>query len=84
MKRDFTEHRVIQIDDTNIGAYIRTLRMEKGFKQTYVVEQLQLRGVDISIYTYNRIEKGKQNPTVSYLLGMCEILDCDMNDIFGI
>ena len=84
MKRDFTEHRVIQIGDINVGEYIRTLRTEKGLKQTYVVEQLQLRGVDISIYTYNRIEKGRQNPTVSYLLGICEILDCDMNDIFGI
>lgn len=84
MKRDFTEHRVIQIGDKNVGELIRVLRTEKGFKQTQVVEQLQLRGVDISIYTYNRIEKGKQNPTVAYLLGMCEILDCDMNDIFGI
>ena len=84
MKRNFTEHRVIHIADKNIGEFIRILRMQKGLKQTHVVEQLQLRGVDISIYTYNRIEKGKQNPTVAYLLGMCEILDCDMNDIFGI
>lgn len=84
MKRDFTEHRVIQIRDKNIGENIRVLRMVKEMKQTQVVEQLQLRGVDISVYTYNRIEKGKQNPTVSYLLALCEILGCDMNDIFGI
>lgn len=84
MKRDFTEHRIIQIGDKNVGERIRILRAEKGFKQTYVVEQLQLLGVDISIYTYNRIEKGKQNPTVTYLQGMCQILNCDMNDIFEI
>lgn len=84
MKRDFTEHRVIQIGDKNIGEAIRELRSAKELKQTQVVEQLQLRGVDISIFTYNRIEKGKQNPTVAYLLGICEVLDCDMNDIFGI
>lgn len=84
MKRDFTMHRVIQIEDKNIGENIRKLRKEKELKQTQVVEQLQLRGVDISTFTYNRIEKGKQNPTVSFLLGVCDILDCDMNIIFGI
>lgn len=84
MKRDFTEYRVIQIGDKNIGEIIRVLREEKNLKQTDVVKQLQLRGVDISVFSYNRIEKGKQNPTVSYLLAMCEILECDMNDIFGI
>ena len=84
MKRDFTEHRVIQIKDKNIGDNIRALREVKGLKQTQVVERLHLRGVDISVYTYNRIEKGRQNPTVSYLLAMCVILECDMNTIFGI
>lgn len=83
MKRDFTEHRVIQIGDENIGEVIRTLRNAKGLKQTQVVEQLQLRGVDISPYTYNRIEKGTQNPTISFLFGMCDILGCDMNQLFG-
>ena len=84
MKRDFTEHRVIQIKDKNIGKYIKVIREEQGIKQTDIVKQLQLRGVDISIYSYNRIEKGTQNPTVSCLLGLCEILRCDMNRIFDI
>ena len=84
MKRDFSEHRVIQIKDKNIGKYIKVIREEQGIKQTDIVKQLQLRGVDISIYSYNRIEKGTQNPTVSCLLGLCEILRCDMNRIFDI
>lgn len=84
MKRDFTEYRVIQIGDKNIGGYIRELRKTQGMKQTDVVKQLQLRGVDISIYSYNRIEKGTQNPTVSCLLGLCDILKCNMNQIFDI
>lgn len=83
MKRNFTEHRVIQIQDKNIGDYIRKLREEAGMKQTDLVKQLQLRGVDISTFSYNRIEKGNQNPTVSFLYGICEILKCDMNRIFG-
>ena len=84
MKRDFTEHRVIQIKDKNLGIYIKAIREEQGMKQTDIVKQLQLQGVDISIYSYNRIEKGTQNPTVSCLLGLCDILKCDMNRIFDI
>lgn len=83
MKRKFTEYRVIQIDDVNIGENIKSLREEQGLKQTEVVRQLQLLGVDISVYSYNRIEKGTQNSTVSFLLGICEILGCNMDKIFG-
>lgn len=82
MKRTDTEFRVIQIKDKNIGISIRKLREIQKIKQTDIVKQLQLRGVDISIYSYNRIEKGTQNPTVSCLLGLCDILKCDMNQIF--
>ena len=84
MKRDNTEHRVIQVKDENIGVYIRKIREAQKIKQTDIVKQLQVRGVDISSYSYNRIEKGTQNPTVSCLLGLCDILKCDMNQIFGI
>ena len=84
MKRKNTEFRVIQIKDKNIGSSIRKIREAQKIKQTDIVKQLQLRGVDISIYSYNRIEKGTQNPTVSCLLGLCDVLKCDMNEIFGI
>uniref|UniRef100_UPI004056C6DC helix-turn-helix domain-containing protein n=1 Tax=Acetatifactor sp. TaxID=1872090 RepID=UPI004056C6DC len=84
MRRKLKEYRVIQIDDINIGNNIKAIREEQGLKQTDVVKQLQLRGVDISVYSYNRIEKGTQNSTVSFLLGICEILGCNMNHIFGI
>lgn len=82
MKRTDTEFRVIQIKDKNIGSSIRKIREMQKIRQTDIVKQLQLRGVDISIYSYNRIEKGTQNPTVSCLLGLCDILKCDMNQIF--
>ena len=36
-----------------------------------------------SIYSYNRIEKGTQNPTVSFLYACCHILNCDMNTLFN-
>lgn len=83
MKRLSREFRVIQVKDQNIGKFIREIREKQKIQQTDIVKQLQLRGVDISIYSYNRIEKGTQNPTVSCLLGLCDILNCDMNKIFG-
>ena len=51
-------------------------------KQTDMVARLQIQGIDISIYSYNRIEKGTQNPTVSLLFACCHILECDINTIF--
>lgn len=78
------ESRVIQVNDVNIGENIRKYRKMEGFKQVDMVAQLQLAGYDISVYSYNRIEKGTQNPTVSLLLLLCSILSCDMNDLFGL
>ncbi len=78
------EHRIIQVDDKSIGDNIKKYRNQSGYKQTDLVEQLQLAGYDISVYSYNRIEKGTQNPTVSLLLHLCNLLSCDMNQLFGL
>jgi len=56
--------------------------LKAGLKQTELVGLLQVHGVDISVYSYNRIEKGTQNPTVSQLLMLAELLRCDMNALF--
>lgn len=73
---------VIQVHDVCIGENIAFLRKQRKIKQVDMLNQLQLKGIDISIYSYNRIEKGTQNPTVSTLLALCDILDCDMNTLF--
>lgn len=83
MKDDKSIDRVIQVKDINIGHNIKMLREKAGLKQTDIVKKLQLNGIDISVFSYNRIEKGTQNPTVSFLLSICNILCCDMNDLFG-
>lgn len=75
--------RVIQVSDINIGDNIRQYRENAGLKQTDLVKRLQIAGIDISVYSYNRIEKGTQNPTVSLLLTLCTILNCDVNSLFG-
>ncbi len=82
MKNGDSIDRIIQINSTNIGKNIAKLRKTLNIKQTDMVAKLQTNGVDISIYSYNRIEKGTQNPTVFFLYACCRILNCDMNTIF--
>lgn len=75
--------RIIQVNDILIGENIRKIRIGLNYKQTDLVKKLQVNGIDISVFSYNRIEKGTQNPTVSLLYALCYIFNCDMNDIFG-
>lgn len=84
MKSKESVNRVIQVNDINIGSNIAKLRKAMNIKQTEMVAKLQIKDVDISIYSYNRIEKGTQNPTVSFLYACCCILNCDMNTLFDI
>ena len=83
MKNEKSIDRIIQVNNIEIGTNIAKLRKAMNIKQTDMVAKLQTNGVDISIYSYNRIEKGTQNPTVLFLYACCRILDCDMNTIFN-
>lgn len=82
MKSHESIDRIIQVNDINIGQNIAWMRKSMNIKQKDMVARLQINGIDISIYSYNRIEKGTQNPTVSFLFACCHILECDMNTIF--
>ena len=84
MKNEDSINKVIQVNNINIGKNIATLRKSRNIKQIDMVAKLQVSGEDISVYSYNRIEKGTQNPTVSFLFACCEILGCDMNTLFNI
>ena len=84
MKDGRRADRVIQARDASIGEHIRKYRLRAGYKQTELVRKLQIAGVDISVFSYNRVERGTQNPTVSLLLTLCSLLHCDMNDLFGV
>lgn len=82
MKSEESIDRIIQVNDIDIGKNIAKIRKAMNIKQTDMVARLQTNGLDISIYSYNRIEKGTQNPTVLFLYTCCHILNCDMNTIF--
>ncbi len=83
MKNEQSVDRIIQVNNIDIGRNIAEIRKAMNIKQTDMVAKLQTNGVNISIYSYNRIEKGTQNPTVSFLYACCCIFNCDMNRIFG-
>lgn len=68
MKNSKSIDRVIQIDDINIGKNITVLRKSMNIKQTEMVARLQIAGVDISIYSYNRVEKGKQKSNCFFFI----------------
>ena len=82
MRNKESVDRIIQVNDITIGKNIANLRKSMKIKQKDMVAKLQINGIDISIYSYNRIEKGTQNPTVSFLYACCHILNCDMNLLF--
>ena len=82
MKNEESIDRIIQVNNVDIGKNIAKLRKAMNIKKIDMVARLQTNGMDISIYSYNRIEKGTQNPTVSFLYACCRILGCDMNMIF--
>lgn len=77
------ESRVIQVNDICIGENIKSLREQKGLKQTDVIARLQLLGIEISVYSYSKIETGRQNPTVSLLKALTKIFQCEYNDFFN-
>lgn len=84
MKNNQSEDRIIQVGDINIGKNISNLRKKANLKQVDLVARLQTAGIDISVYSYNRIEKGTQNPTVSLLAALCKQFNCDYNALFQI
>ena len=60
MKNKNSIDRIIQVNDTNIGNNTAALRKSLNIKQTDMIARLQTDGIDISIYSYNRIEKGSR------------------------
>lgn len=74
--------KIIQVGDIDIGRNIKKLREERNLTQTEVLIRLQLMGIEISVYSFSKIENNRQNPTVSLLSALTQILKCDYNAFF--
>ena len=55
MKNEQSVDRIIQVNNIDIGRNIAEIRKAMNIKQTDMVAKLQTNGVNISIYSYNRI-----------------------------
>lgn len=77
------ESRIIQVNDINIGQNIKALREKRNLTQSDVLAKLQVMGVQVSVYSFSKIENGRQNPTVSLLSALTQILECDYNAFFN-
>lgn len=66
------------LDDRELGARIRTLRMDQGLSLRKVAELL-----GISPSALSQIERGKMRPSVTRLYQIMSILDLPMSAVFG-
>lgn len=67
--------RIIQVNNINIGNNLAKRRKALQIKQIDMVAKLQISGIDISIYSYNKIEKAHKiqlcrfcMPAVTFLI----------------
>ncbi|RKI41919.1 XRE family transcriptional regulator [bacterium D16-51] len=74
--------RVNQHKNPIIGGNIKRLRKEQKMKSIDVIAKLQLRGMNINIGTFSKIENGYNNPSVDLLIALTDIFNCDFNAFF--
>lgn len=74
--------RIVPIGNKNIaGQNIERIRLERGMKQRYVIEKLKIRGIDLSVSTYSKIE-GQLRLLCDYeLAAIAEILDVPVSSL---
>lgn len=74
--------RINQHKNPIVGKNIRRLRKEQNMKSIDVIAKLQLRGLNVNVGTFSKVENGYNNPSVDLLIALTEILGCDFNDFF--
>lgn len=68
-----------------IGNNIRACRENLGFSKVQAANQLsELVGKKIDSSAFSNWEKGVYSPDLSILPSICEVLDCEMNDIVDV
>lgn len=72
------------IDPENIiGSNIRRLRLEKKLGQTELINQLQLKNIDITRETLVKIEGGRQHIKLSQLRGIRNVLEVSYEELLN-
>lgn len=77
------EIKIIQTNGDEIGKNIKRLRKERGLKAVEVVAIMQQNpGIEITTFSFSKIENGTQNVTVNFLRALTQIFECDFNEFF--
>jgi len=77
--------KIVQTNGDEIGKNIKRIRKEKNLKAVDVIAQLQQDcSIEITAYSFSKIENGTQNITVNFLRALTKIFDCDFNEFFKI
>lgn len=72
------------VDPENIiGSNIRRLRLKKKLGQTELINQLQLKNIDITRETLVKIEGGRQHIKLSQLRGIRNVLEVSYEDLLN-
>ncbi|MDO5346866.1 MAG: helix-turn-helix transcriptional regulator [Lachnospiraceae bacterium] len=69
--------------DRNMGANLRSLRLEHGLSQEKLCAKLQRRNCDIGRSTYEKYESGELNIRISVLIALRKIYGCSYDDFFA-
>lgn len=74
--------RVNQHKNPIVGKNIKRLRKEQKMKSKDVIAKLQLKGLNVNVGTFSKVENGYNNPSVDLLIALTDILGCDFNAFF--
>ena len=74
--------RVNQHKNPIVGKNIKRLRKERKMKSIDVIAKLQLKGLNVNVGTFPKVENGYNNPSVDLLIALTDILGCDFNAFF--
>lgn len=64
-----------------IGSNIRRLRQQRKLKPRELVLQVQLRGVDINVFSLSKIEANNQHVRASQFKAIAQVLDVDCMEL---
>lgn len=65
-----------------VGPRIKQLRLEKGMTQKTLAERLEILAVYVCRGTISRIEEQKRTITDIELIGIAEVLQVDISELF--
>lgn len=74
--------RVNQHKNPIVGKNIKRLRKEQKMKSIDVIAKLQLKGLNVNVGTFSKVENGYNNPSVDLLIALTDIFGCDFNAFF--